>query len=65
MQLQSDHCAASHPGKLKRTLESTNPCQSMIRLRPDNAAQRQPLVLREVGLLWTEARMLEAETRFR
>ncbi len=35
------------------------------RLRPHHAAQRQELVLGEMGLRWTAAGMLEAEKQFR
>jgi transposase-like protein len=52
-------------GKLKRTLESTNPCESMI----DCIRTTQRNVKRwssgEMGLRWTAAGMLEAEKQFR
>lgn len=52
-------------GKLKRTLESTNPCESMI----DTVRTTQRNVKRwssgEMGLRWTAAGMLEAEKQFR
>src|SRR2546423_6702768 len=52
-------------GKLKRTLESTNPCESMI----DCVRTTQRNVKRwssgEMGLRWTAAGMLEAEKQFR
>ena len=52
-------------GKLKRTLESTNPCKSMI----DCVRTTQRNVKRwssgEMGLRWTAAGMLEAEKQFR
>ena len=52
-------------GKLKRTLESTNPCESMI----DTVRRTQRNVKHwssgEMGLRWTAAGMLEAEKQFR
>ena len=52
-------------GKLKRTLESTNPCESMI----DCVRTTQRNVKRwssgEMGLRWTAAGTLEAEKQFR
>jgi hypothetical protein len=52
-------------GKLKRTLASTNPCESMI----DCVRFTQRNVKRwssgEMGLRWTAAGMLEAERQFR
>ncbi len=52
-------------GKLRRTLESTNPCESMI----DCVRTTQRNVKRwssgEMGLRWTAAGMLEAEKQFR
>jgi transposase-like protein len=52
-------------GKLRRTLESTNPCESMI----DTVRTTQRNVKRwssgEMGLRWTAAGMLEAEKQFR
>ena len=52
-------------GKLKRTLQSTNPCESMISTVRAHQPQRQALELRRDGLRWTAAGMLEAESRFR
>jgi transposase-like protein len=52
-------------GKLKRTLESTNPCESMIdcvRLTQRNVKHWSS---GEMGLRWTAAGMLEAEKQFR
>jgi putative transposase len=52
-------------GKLKRTLESTNPCESMIdcvRLTQRNVKHWSS---GEMGLRWTAAGMLEAEQQFR
>jgi transposase-like protein len=52
-------------GKLRRTLESTNPCESMI----DTVRRTQRNVKRwrdgEMALRWTAAGMLEAEKQFR
>lgn len=52
-------------GKLRRTLESTNPCESMI----ECVRRTQRNVKRwrdgEMGLRWTAAGMLEAEKQFR
>ena len=52
-------------GKLRRTLESTNPCESMI----DSVRITQRNVKHwssgEMGLRWTAAGMLEAEKQFR
>jgi putative transposase len=52
-------------GKLRRTLESTNPCESMI----DTVRSTQRNVKRwssgEMGMRWTAAGMLEAEKQFR
>jgi hypothetical protein len=52
-------------GKLRRTLESTNPCESMI----DSVETTQRNVKHwssgEMGLRWTAAGMLEAERQFR
>jgi transposase-like protein len=52
-------------GKLRRTLESTNPCESMI----DSVRTTQRNVKNwssgEMGLRWTSAGMLEAEKQFR
>jgi putative transposase len=52
-------------GNLRRTLESTNPCESMI----DTVRTTQRNVKRwssgEMGLRWTAAGMLEAERQFR
>ena len=52
-------------GKLKRTLESTNPAESMI----DTVRTTQRNVKRwssgEIGLRWTAAGTLEAEKQFR
>jgi transposase-like protein len=52
-------------GKLKRTLQSTNPCESMI--STVRALQRnvKNWTSGEMCLRWTAAGMLEAETRFR
>ena len=49
-------------GALKRTLESTNPCESMIEITQRNVKHWQN---GEMGLRWTAAGMLEAERQFR
>jgi putative transposase len=51
-------------GKLKRTLQSTNPCESMI--GTVRAIQRnvKNWSSGEMCLRWTAAGMLEAESRF-
>lgn len=52
-------------GPLKRTLESTNPCESMIecvRRSSRNVKRRQS---GDMALRWTAAGMLEAESQFR
>ena len=52
-------------GKLKLTLQSTNPCESMIgmvRVIQRNVKHRSS---GEMCMRWTAAGMLEAETRFR
>ena len=52
-------------GALKRTLESTNPCESMIecvRRTSRNVKRRQS---GDMALRWTAAGMLEAEQQFR
>ena len=52
-------------GRLKRTLESTNPCETML----DTVRTTQPNVKHwnsgEMCLRWTAAGMLEAEKQFR
>jgi hypothetical protein len=50
-------------GSLKRTLESTNPCESMIVRRTSRNVKRWQSG--EMALRWTAAGMLEAERQFR
>ena len=53
------------PGKLKRTLESTNPCESMIdSVRAINRNVKN-WSSGEMAMRWTAAGMLEAESQFR
>jgi transposase-like protein len=52
-------------GKLKRTLESTNPCESMIDCVRTTQRNVKHWTSGEMGLRWTAAGMLEAEKQFR
>jgi putative transposase len=52
-------------GKLKRTLESTNPCESMIDCVRTTQRNVKHWSSGEMGLRWTAAGMLEAEQQFR
>ena len=52
-------------GKLKRTLESTNPCESMIDCVRTTQRNVKHWNSGEMGLRWTAAGMLEAEKQFR
>ena len=52
-------------GKLRRTLESTNPCESMIDTVRTTQRNVKHWSSGEMGLRWTAAGMLEAEKRFR
>jgi putative transposase len=52
-------------GKLKRTLQSTNPCESMISTVRAINRNVKNWTSGEMCLRWTAAGMLEAETRFR
>jgi putative transposase len=52
-------------GKLKRTLESTNPCESMIECVRRTQRNVKHWSSGEMGLRWTAAGMLEAENQFR
>jgi transposase-like protein len=52
-------------GKLKRTLQSTNPCESMISTVRAIHRNVKNWSSGEMCLRWTAAGMLEAETRFR
>jgi putative transposase len=52
-------------GNLKRTLESTNPCESMIEIVRRTQRNVKRWSSGEMGLRWTAAGMLEAERQFR
>jgi transposase-like protein len=52
-------------GKLRRTLESTNPCESMIDCVRTTQRNVKHWASGEMGLRWTAAGMLEAEKQFR
>jgi putative transposase len=52
-------------GKLKRTLESTNPAESMIDTVRTTQRNVKYWSSGEMGLRWTAAGMLEAEKQFR
>jgi transposase-like protein len=52
-------------GKLKRTLESTNPAESMIDCVRTTQRNVKHWSSGEMGLRWTAAGMLEAEKQFR
>jgi putative transposase len=52
-------------GKLKRTLESTNPCESMIDTVRTTQRNVKHWSSGEMALRWTAAGMLEAEKQFR
>ena len=52
-------------GKLKRTLESTNPCESMIDCVRTTQRNVKHWSSGEMGLRWTAAGMLEAQKQFR
>jgi transposase-like protein len=52
-------------GKLRRTLESTNPCESMIDTVRTTQRNVKHWSSGEMGLRWTAAGMLEAERQFR
>ena len=52
-------------GKLSRTLESTNPCESMIDTVRTTQRNVKHWSSGEMGLRWTAAGMLEAEKQFR
>jgi putative transposase len=52
-------------GKLRRTLESTNPCESMIDTVRTTQRNVKNWSSGEMGLRWTAAGMLEAERQFR
>jgi putative transposase len=52
-------------GNLKRTLESTNPCESMIEIVRRTQRNVKRWSSGEMALRWTAAGMLEAEQQFR
>jgi putative transposase len=52
-------------GNLKRTLESTNPCESMIEIVRHTQRNVKRWSSGEMTLRWTAAGMLEAERQFR
>jgi transposase-like protein len=52
-------------GRLRRTLESTNPCESMIDCVRTTQRNVKHWSSGEMGLRWTAAGMLEAEKQFR
>jgi transposase-like protein len=52
-------------GALKRTLESTNPCESMIECVRRSSRNVKHWQSGEMALRWTAAGMLEAERQFR
>jgi len=52
-------------GKLRRTLESTNACESMIEIVRRTQRNVKHWSSGEMGLRWTAAGMLEAEHQFR
>jgi putative transposase len=52
-------------GSLKRTLESTNPCESMIDCVRTTSRRVKRWQSGEMCLRWTAAGMLEAERQFR
>ena len=52
-------------GNLKRTLESTNPCESMIECVRRTQRNVKRWSSGEMAMRWTAAGMLEAEQQFR
>ena len=52
-------------GRLKRTLASTNPCESMIECVRRSARNVKRWQSGDMALRWTAAGMLEAERQFR
>lgn len=52
-------------GQLKRTLESTNPCESMLEIVRRTQRNVKHWSSGEMALRWTAAGMLEAERQFR
>src|SRR5262249_10524299 len=52
-------------GNLKRTLQSTNPCESMLEIVRRTQRHVKRWSSRGMALRWTAAGMLEAERQFR
>jgi putative transposase len=52
-------------GRLRRTLQSTNPCESMIEIVRRTSRNVKRWQSGEMALRWTAAGMLEAEQQFR
>jgi putative transposase len=52
-------------GRLRRTLQSTNPCESMIEIVRRTSRNVKRWSSGEMALRWTAAGMLEAEQQFR
>jgi transposase-like protein len=52
-------------GSLRRTLESTNPCESMLEIVRHTQRNVKRWSSGEMALRWTAAGMLEAEKQFR
>lgn len=52
-------------GRLRQTLQSTNPCESMIEIIRRTQRNVKHWTSGEMGLRWTAAGMLEAERQFR
>ena len=53
------------PGRLRKTLESTNPCESMIECVRRTSRNVKHWQSGDMCLRWTAAGMLEAERQFR
>ncbi|MBA3331187.1 MAG: hypothetical protein H0T39_10010, partial [Actinobacteria bacterium] len=54
-----------HHGLAERTLESTNPCESMLEIIRRTQRNVKRWSSGEMALRWTAAGMLEAERQFR
>ena len=61
----ADRHPARRPGQLKRTLASTNPCESMIETVRRTSRNVKRWQNGDMCLRWTAAGMLEAEQQFR
>ena len=59
------HVLVELTGSLKRTLASTNPCESMIECVRRTSRNVKRWQSGEMALCWTAAGMLEAERQFR